>query len=115
MGSPLVRPLHDITIINIVWFTVYKIGVVKKAYVGLTRGQGLGHPLGGEHRPSGVGVLWDCGFRVCGGGGGCVGGGVPLGAVAAPSCYVEVSLFPHIPTHRVGLYKIFVHPKALLH
>ena len=26
-------------------------------------------------------ALWDCVPRVCGGGGGCAGGGVPLGAV----------------------------------
>jgi len=32
-------------------------------------------------RLSGVGALWDCVSRVCGGGGGCAGGGVPLGAV----------------------------------
>ena len=38
---------------------------------------------------SGVGALWDCGPFVCGGwgwGGGCAGGGVPLGAVHALSC-----------------------------
>ena len=33
---------------------------------------------------SGVGALWDCASRVCGGGGGCAGGGVPLGA--GPCC-----------------------------
>jgi len=33
---------------------------------------------------SGVGPLWDCVSRVCGGGGGCAGGGVPLGA--GPCC-----------------------------
>jgi len=33
---------------------------------------------------SGVGALWDCVSRVCGGGGGCAGGGVPLGA--GPCC-----------------------------
>jgi len=27
---------------------------------------------------SAVGALWDCVPRVCGGGGGCAGGGVPL-------------------------------------
>jgi len=32
-------------------------------------------------RLSGVRVLWDCVPNVCGGGGGCAGGGVPLGAV----------------------------------
>ena len=31
-------------------------------------------------RLSGVGALWDCAPRVCGGGGGSAGGGVPLGA-----------------------------------
>jgi len=30
---------------------------------------------------SGVGALWDYVSHVCGGGGGCAGGGVPLGAV----------------------------------
>jgi len=30
---------------------------------------------------SGVGALWDCAPRVCGVGGGCAGGGVPLGCV----------------------------------
>jgi len=35
-------------------------------------------------RLSGVGALWDCVSRVCGGGGGCAGGGVPLGA--GPCC-----------------------------
>ena len=33
-------------------------------------------------RLSGVGALWDCVPRVCGGGGGCAGGGVPLGGCA---------------------------------
>jgi len=32
-------------------------------------------------RLRGVGALWDCVPRVCGGEGGCTGGGVPLGAV----------------------------------
>ena len=40
----------------------------------------------------GVGALWDCVPRVCGGGGGCAGGGVPLGAVLALSWCGEVSL-----------------------
>ena len=35
-------------------------------------------------RLSGVGALWDCVSRVCGGRGGCAGGGVPLGA--GPCC-----------------------------
>jgi len=35
-------------------------------------------------RLSGVGALWDCVSRVCGGGGGCASGGVPLGA--GPCC-----------------------------
>jgi len=38
----------------------------------------------GIGRLSGVGALWDCVSRVCGGGGGCAGGGVPLGA--GPCC-----------------------------
>ena len=41
---------------------------------------------------SGVGTLWDCVPRVCGGGGGCAGGGVPLGAVPVLSWCGEVSL-----------------------
>jgi len=41
---------------------------------------------------SGVGALWDCVPRVCGGGGGCTGGGVPLGAVPALLWCGEVSL-----------------------
>jgi len=42
---------------------------------------GLGPPSGVSiGRLSGVGALWDCDSRVCGGGGGCAGGGVPLGA-----------------------------------
>jgi len=40
----------------------------------------------------GVGALWGCIPRVCGGGGGCAGGGVPLGAVPALSWCEEVSL-----------------------
>jgi len=43
-------------------------------------------------RLSGVGALWDCVPRVCDGGGGCAGGGVPLGAVPALSWCGEVSL-----------------------
>ena len=35
-------------------------------------------------RLSGVGALWNCVPRVCGGGGGCASGGVPLGA--GPCC-----------------------------
>ena len=43
---------------------------------------GLGPPSGVSiGRLSGVGALWECVPRVCGGGGGCAGGGVPLGAV----------------------------------
>ena len=43
---------------------------------------GLGPPSGASiGRLSGVGALWDCVLRVCSGGGGCAGGGVPLGAV----------------------------------
>ena len=41
---------------------------------------------------SGVGTLRDCVPRVCGGGGGCAGGGVPLGAVPVLSWCGEVSL-----------------------
>jgi len=41
---------------------------------------------------SGVGELWDCVLRVCGGGGGYAGGGVPLGAVRALSWCGEVFL-----------------------
>jgi len=59
----------------------------------LVGAQGLG-PLSGVSigRLSGVGALWDCVPRVCGGGGGCAGGGVPLGAVPALSWCGEVSL-----------------------
>jgi len=54
---------------------------------------GLG-PLSGVSisRLSGVDALWDCVPRVCGGRGGCAGGGLPLGAVFALSWYGEVSL-----------------------
>ena len=46
---------------------------------------GLGPPSGVSiGRLSGVGALWDCVSCVCGGGGGCAGGGVPLGA--GPCC-----------------------------
>jgi len=41
---------------------------------------------------SGVGALWDCVPRVCGGGGGCAGGGVPSGAVPVLSWCGEASL-----------------------
>jgi len=41
---------------------------------------------------SGVGALWDCVPRVCGGGGGCAGGGVPLGPGPMLSWCGEVSL-----------------------
>jgi len=37
-------------------------------------------------RLSGVGALWDCVPRVCGGGGGCAGGAVPLGVPALSWC-----------------------------
>jgi len=40
----------------------------------------------------GVGARWDCVPRVCGGGDGCAGGGVPLGAVPVLSWCGEVSL-----------------------
>jgi len=51
-------------------------------------------PLSGVSigRLSWVGALWDCVFRVCGGGGGCAGGGVPLGAVLVLSWCGEVYL-----------------------
>jgi len=54
---------------------------------------GLG-PLSGVSigRLGGVGTLWDCVPRVCSGGGGCAGDGVPLGAVPALFWYEEVSL-----------------------
>ena len=52
-----------------------------------------GPSFAGEHRPlTGVGALWDCVPRVCGGGGGCAGGGVPLGAVPVLSWCGEVFL-----------------------
>jgi len=44
------------------------------------------------YSPCRVGVLWDYVPRVCGGGGGCTGGGVPLRAVTALSWCGEVSL-----------------------
>ena len=54
---------------------------------------GLGPPSGVSiGRLSGVGALWDCVPRVCGGGGGCTGGGVPLVAVPMLSWCGEVSL-----------------------
>jgi len=46
----------------------------------------------GIGRSSGVGALWDCVPRVCGGGGGCADGGVPLGAVPVLSWCGAVSL-----------------------
>ena len=51
-------------------------------------------PLSGVRigRLSGVSALWDCVPRVCGGGGGCAGGGVPLGAVLVLCLCGEVSL-----------------------
>jgi len=55
-----------------------------------------------------VGALWDCVPRVCGGGGGCAGGGVPLGAVPALSWNGEVSLGVYI-----SLYTILFCFKAL--
>jgi len=53
----------------------------------------LGPPSGVNlGRLVGVGALWGGVPRVCGGGGGCAGGGVPLGAVPALSWCGEVSL-----------------------
>jgi len=46
----------------------------------------------GSRCSSGVGALWDCVLHVCGRGGGCAGGGVPLGAVLVLSWCGEVSL-----------------------
>jgi len=48
---------------------------------------GLG-PLSGVNigRLSGVGAVWDCVPRVYGGGSGCAGGGVPLGAHPGLTC-----------------------------
>jgi len=43
-------------------------------------------------RLSGVGALWDCVPHVCGGDGGCTGGGVPRGAVPVLFWCEEVSL-----------------------
>jgi len=48
--------------------------------LGLSRLSGVG--IG---RLSGVCALWDCVLRVWGGGGGCAGGDVPLGAMPALS------------------------------
>jgi len=54
---------------------------------------GLGPPSGASiGRSSGVGALWDYVPRVCGGGGGCAGCSVPLGAVPVLSWCGEVSL-----------------------
>ena len=51
----------------------------------LSADPGLGPPSGVSiGRLSGVGALWDCVSLVCGGGGGCAGSGVPLGA--GPCC-----------------------------
>ena len=50
-------------------------------------------------RLSGVDALWDCAPRVCGGGGGCAGGGVPLGAVPVLSWCGEVSLGGRVYNH----------------
>jgi len=59
----------------------------------IARATGLSPPSGASiGRLSGVGALWDCVPRVCGGGGGCAGGGVPLGAVPVLSWCGEVSL-----------------------
>jgi len=52
-------------------------------------------PLSGVSisRLNGVGALWDCVPRVCGSGGGCAGGSVPLGAVPALFWCGEVSFW----------------------
>jgi len=60
-------------------------------------------PLSGVSigRLSGVVTLWDCVPRVCGGGGGCAGSDLPVGAVPALSgvgrclsgVYISSSLF----------------------
>jgi len=62
---------------------------VYRKEAGLTLGPPSGVRIG---RLSGVGALWDCAPRVCGGGSGCAGGGVPLGAMPALSWCGEVSL-----------------------
>jgi len=53
--------------------------------------QGADQRAVGIGRLSGVGALWDCVHRVCGGGGDCAGGDVPLGAVLALSWCGKVS------------------------
>ena len=60
----------------------------------LSADPGPGSTFGGDSigRLSGVGALLDCVPRVCGGGGGCAGGDVPLEAVPALSWCGEVSL-----------------------
>jgi len=50
-------------------------------------------------RPSGVCALWDCVPRVCGGGGSCAGGGVPLGAVPVLSWCGEMSRLSGVNDH----------------
>jgi len=75
---------------------------------------GMGPPSGASiGRLSGVGALWDCVLLVCGGGGGCAGGDVPLGAgPCCPDvgrCLSEVYNHHHQQTekekmHAVGAY-----------
>ena len=64
-------------------------------------------------RLGGVGALWDCVPRVCGGGGGYAGGGVPLGVVTALSWCGEVSLEgKHIREdirHIVSVHRLYIH------
>jgi len=70
--------------------SLYSILFIKRA-LALTLGLG---PLSGVSigRLSGVGALWNCVSLVCGGGGGCAGGDVPLWAVLVLSWCGEVSL-----------------------
>jgi len=81
---------------------IYTVGEGFGSNLGLTSGKPLGLTRGGGRRRKepqaeigrlrGVGALWDCAPCVCGGGGGCAGRGVPLGAVLALSWCGEVSL-----------------------
>jgi len=64
-------------------------GVGLPTYLGLTRSD-LGPCL--HKKKIKLGGVWDCVSRVCGGGGGVAGGGVPLGAMPVLSWCGEVSL-----------------------